>query len=246
LLPAFAQKFAEHGIAALTFDYRGFGASEGERGRIVPSEQVADIRNALTFLQTRKQVAEERVGLWGTSFGGANAIVAAALDPRVKALVVQLTFAGGKRMVMGDLDEEGLEKLTSTLKKVRERAVTRNKQLMLRPDQILTDEESAAFYVEMVEEYPAIKATKIPFATLQHNIEHNPEEVIGGVTSPVLIIAAGEDTVCPFSEAEALFERAREPKRFVVLEGCRHYEAYAGPCFETGARAAVEWFGSHL
>jgi alpha-beta hydrolase superfamily lysophospholipase len=37
LLPAFAHYFSENGYAALCFDYRGFGESEGERGRLVVS-----------------------------------------------------------------------------------------------------------------------------------------------------------------------------------------------------------------
>ena len=34
LLPPYAELFAQNGFAALIFDYRGFGDSEGERGRI--------------------------------------------------------------------------------------------------------------------------------------------------------------------------------------------------------------------
>jgi alpha/beta superfamily hydrolase len=32
LLPAHAERFQKAGVAALTFDYRGFGGSEGEPG----------------------------------------------------------------------------------------------------------------------------------------------------------------------------------------------------------------------
>ena len=35
LLPSFANAFTEAGFATITFDYRGFGESEGERGRLV-------------------------------------------------------------------------------------------------------------------------------------------------------------------------------------------------------------------
>ena len=34
LLPAFAEYFANAGCVAMTFDYRGFGGSEGEPGRL--------------------------------------------------------------------------------------------------------------------------------------------------------------------------------------------------------------------
>jgi len=244
LLPAYAKKFAQNGFAALIFDYRGFGASEGERGRLVPGEQTVDIRNAITFMQTLSEVDGNQIGLWGTSFGGANAMYVAAIDPRVKAISVQLTFASGAKMVKGDLDEAGVKKLESTLKKVRERAVVKNKMLKLGPEQILTDEESKAFFVKIIEQHPELRV-KIPVSTLQHIIEHNPQDVIGKVTCPIVIIAAEQDQVCPPEESDKLFELANEPKKLVSL-ACQHYDAYEGDSFETGSDAAVEWLSTYL
>jgi len=245
LLPAYAERLAQHGLIALIFDYRGFGDSEGERGRLVPQEQVTDIRHAMTFVQTLKEVNGEHIGLWGTSFGGANSIYVASIDTRVKALAVQLTFASGERMITRELREEEREKLESTLRKVRERAVTRNKVLRLNPDQILTDEESQAFYADIVEQYPKVQ-TKIPFSTLQHIMEHNPQYVIANVTCPILIIAAEKDTVCPTQESYILFEHANEPKKLLMLEGCKHYDAYEGKPFEKGIESTIEWFSRYL
>lgn len=241
LLPAYAQSFAQHGLLALTFDYRGFGDSEGEKGRLVPQEQVQDIRNAITFAQTLKEYNGEHVGLWGSSFGGANCIYTALVDKRVKVLAVQLTFAGGERMITGNLGEEEIRKLKSTLKKVQERAVTKNKILRVSPDQILTDEESKFFYAQAVKEYPKLQ-TKIPFNTLQHILEHNPQEVISKVTCPILITAAEKDTVCPAQEAHILFDKANEPKKFLLLEGCKHYGAYEGKPFKKAVESTIAWF----
>jgi alpha-beta hydrolase superfamily lysophospholipase len=245
LLPPYSGRLAENGFVALTFDYRGFGGSEGERGRLVPVEQMADIRNALTYMQTLKEVDSERIALWGTSFGGANAVSVAAIDKRVKAIAVQLTFASGERMVKDDLDTAQIDKLEATLRKAQVRAVTKNKFLRLSPDQIITDEDSATFFVKIVERYPQAR-TKIPLATLQHIMEHNAEDHISEVSCPVLIIAAEHDIVCPPGESKVLFDRANEPKRFVLLKGCRHYDAYEGESFEKGSSEIVRWFSEHL
>ena len=80
ILGDYAKVFVEAGFVALTFDYRGFGGSEGEKWRLIPLEQIDDIRNAISFFEAQPQVDPERIGLWGTSFGGANAPYAAALD----------------------------------------------------------------------------------------------------------------------------------------------------------------------
>ena len=75
----------KEGYFVLAIDYRGFGASEGVRGRQRPLEQAQDSYDALTFLETVDGVDPERLGIYGTSFGGANAIWVTAFDERVKA-----------------------------------------------------------------------------------------------------------------------------------------------------------------
>jgi hypothetical protein len=60
-LEPFARRFAEAGVAALVFDYRGFGASGGEpRQRVSPSDQMEDYRNALTWLSLQPESTSYR------------------------------------------------------------------------------------------------------------------------------------------------------------------------------------------
>ena len=106
ILPQYAKAFAEAGFAALAFDYRGFGESDGSRGRLLWQEQAADIRNAVTYMSTRDEVDSERLGLWGTSYGGALAPYAFALDERVKACVGQLGFADGYAAIASRMPPE--------------------------------------------------------------------------------------------------------------------------------------------
>ncbi|HBY55858.1 MAG TPA: hypothetical protein DEG23_03485, partial [Coxiellaceae bacterium] len=77
----------------------GFGGSGGEPGRLVPKLQVEDIKNAISFLSSVDEVDSGRIGLWGTSYGGANAIVAASEDKRIKCLCIQLAFGDGERCI---------------------------------------------------------------------------------------------------------------------------------------------------
>src|SRR5712671_8011700 len=89
-LEPFARRFAAAGIAALVFDYRGFGSSGGEpRQRVFPHDQMEDYRNALTWLSLQSEIDADRLGVWGTSFSGGHVIQVAAHDPRVKAVVSQ-------------------------------------------------------------------------------------------------------------------------------------------------------------
>jgi fermentation-respiration switch protein FrsA (DUF1100 family) len=85
--PTYAAALAENGIAALIFDYRNFGGSEGEpRQHIDPNAQIADYRHALDHVETLPEVDAERLGVWGISYSGGHVLVLGAIDTRVKAL----------------------------------------------------------------------------------------------------------------------------------------------------------------
>src|SRR4029077_19882543 len=75
------------GYAALRFDFRGCGESEGERGRVICKEQVKDTRNALSFLATRPEIDPKRIAVIGQSFGAAVAVYTAGVDRRVAACI---------------------------------------------------------------------------------------------------------------------------------------------------------------
>ena len=71
----FARELQALGISALTLDFRGYGASEGEQD---PSEIDHDVRAAIAFVRERGYM---RVVLVGASMGGTAAIVVAADQP---------------------------------------------------------------------------------------------------------------------------------------------------------------------
>ena len=83
----------EFGYVTLRFDMRGCGRSEGEFGRVICLEQVEDLGNALDFLASHPAVDPDRIGVIGSSFGGAVAVYAAGTNPRIAA--VSPTAAGG-------------------------------------------------------------------------------------------------------------------------------------------------------
>jgi alpha-beta hydrolase superfamily lysophospholipase len=91
-LGAFAERFAAAGIAALVFDHRGFGDSEGEQDLFDPRRQLEDWRAAIAFARSLPGIDSDRVATFGSSMGGGNALAAAAEDSRVAAVVSQVPF----------------------------------------------------------------------------------------------------------------------------------------------------------
>ena len=78
---------AERGIAALRFNFRGVGGSEGSFGDGVGERADADA--ALAHLRQLPEVEQHRVGIVGYSFGAAVALLAA--DERLQAVVAVST-----------------------------------------------------------------------------------------------------------------------------------------------------------
>src|SRR5499426_3152229 len=69
-LPDNARVLNDAGYVVMTFDYKGWGDSGGPRSRLAPYSRVADVQAALTFLSTLPEVEAERLGIYGTSYGG--------------------------------------------------------------------------------------------------------------------------------------------------------------------------------
>jgi hypothetical protein len=106
-LDRFAEAFAAAGLAAVVFDNRNFGASDGEpRQEIDPWKQVRDYRDAITYAQGLPDADPDRIGVWGSSYSGGHVIVVAAIDRRVKCIVSQVPLASGhenaRRLVRAD------------------------------------------------------------------------------------------------------------------------------------------------
>src|SRR4029077_4129440 len=100
ILPDYAKLFVEAGYSVLSFDYRGFGGSEGPKWRIMALEQVDDIRNAITWLEAQPENGARRIGGWGTRNGRAPAPYVAGVDERVKAAIGQVGYGDGRRLIM--------------------------------------------------------------------------------------------------------------------------------------------------
>ncbi|WP_432924056.1 alpha/beta fold hydrolase [Microbispora sp. CA-135349] len=92
-----AGRLAGQGYAVLTWSARGFGRSTGQIALNSPDYEVKDVRGLIDWLAGRPEVrldapGDPRVGIAGGSYGGAIALMAAAYDSRVDAIVPQITW----------------------------------------------------------------------------------------------------------------------------------------------------------
>ncbi|EQA1624981.1 UilS family quorum-quenching N-acyl-homoserine lactonase [Enterobacter asburiae] len=246
LLPDFAEAFTRAGFSTITFDYRGFGDSDGERGRLVPAMQIDDIISVVNWAREQPSLDAQRIGLWGTSFGGCHVFGAAVRDPGIKCIVSQLAFADGEEIVTGNMNSEEKEAFLSTLDKMAEKQKNTGKEMFVGVNRVLSDAESKSFFEENRTQYPKMDI-KIPFLTVRETLLYKPALNASQVMCPTLIVIAGQDTVNPPEQGRALFDAVgAKEKRLYEESSVRHYDIYAGEHFKQVISIQTEWFKTYL
>jgi len=250
-LEPFARRFAAAGIAALAFDFRGFGGSGGEpRQRVSPHDQMEDYRNALTWLSLQSEIDADRLGVWGTSFSGGHVIQVAAHDPRVRAVVSQtgaMDLDQIMHAVAGPEQFAGLQQLT-----VQERirnAVEGGERYIpstARPGEGFALQQNQDSYDFAHGASAPTWRNEVTMSSLDAMLEHAPGRFIDLVAPrQLLMILARNDAIAPPESIRDAFARAGEPKRLLEIDG-GHYAVYTGRGADDAGQAATEWFTEHL
>ena len=87
----------------------------------------------------------------------------------------------------------------------------------------------------------------LPLEYVDETLGFHPEWVVDRIAPrPVLFITTDDDRLVPPEESQALYDRAGEPKKLVVLRGYGHYEVYVDPAFTEVMDETVAWFREHL
>jgi dipeptidyl aminopeptidase/acylaminoacyl peptidase len=246
-LPDNARVLNDAGYVVMTFDYKGWGDSDGSRSRLAPYSRVADVRAALSFVSTRPDVDAERLGIYGTSYGGATVVWVGAVDPRVKCIVSVVGIGNGTRWMRSvRRPDEWRDLLDRSARDRARRAVDGKSEFVAREEILLPDRQSADLAAKARKNNPAAVST-IPLEYVDETLEFNPEWVVDRISPrPVLFITSDDDRLVPPEESEALYARAGEPKKLVVLKGYGHYEVYTEPAFSEVMRETLAWFRQYL
>ena len=246
-LPDNARILNEAGYVVMTFDYKGWGDSEGPRSRLAPYSRVADVQAALTFIGTLSEVDPERLGIYGTSYGGATVVWVGAVDARVKCVVSVVGIGNGTRWMRSVRHPDEYYDLLDRAAQDRvKRTLDGKSEFVAREEILLPDRQSAGLAAAARRNNPAAVST-IPLEYVHETLEFNPEWIVDRIAPrPILFITTDNDRLVPPDESVHLFQRAGEPKRLVVLKGYGHYEVYTDPAFSEVMQATCEWFGAYL
>jgi dipeptidyl aminopeptidase/acylaminoacyl peptidase len=82
-----ATSFANHGVAALTFDKRGVGKSSGDWRTATIDDLAGDAAAAVAYLGQQKEIDPQRIGIYGHSQGGTLAPMIAQRSTNVAFII---------------------------------------------------------------------------------------------------------------------------------------------------------------
>jgi pimeloyl-ACP methyl ester carboxylesterase len=207
------------GYVTLRFDMRGCGDSEGERGRVICLEQVEDTRDALTFLAQHPAVDGGRIGLIGSSFGGAVSVYAGGVDERVAAVVSNGGWGDGERKFRGQHKSPAdWARFTKMLEDGRaHRAKTGTSLMVPRYDIVpIPPHLRTNLAKDSIEMFPA--------ETAQSMFDFRADDVVGKIAPrPLLLIHAANDSVTPTEQSVEMFRRAGQPAELHLFSDADHF-----------------------
>jgi fermentation-respiration switch protein FrsA (DUF1100 family) len=252
-LDRFAEAFAAAGLAAIVFDNRNFGASDGEpRQEIDPWQQINDYRDAISYAQTLPQTRADRIGVWGSSYSGAHVIVLGAIDRRIKCVAAQVPLISGhrnaRRLIRSDF-VAGVEAACAEDRRSRYAGKPPGMIPVVSEDPAgpaaLPTPDSWQWFTETGRTRAPAWKNEVTLRSIELFLAYEPGAYISYVSpTPLLMVVALGDHLTVVDEALAAYEQALQPKKLVALKGM-HFDAYVAD-FANASAAARDWFVEHL
>ncbi|MEM9614700.1 MAG: alpha/beta fold hydrolase [Actinomycetota bacterium] len=219
----YARRLAAQGITTLTFDFRGFGQSEGDpRDWENPSRKVADIHAAVGFARTLDGIDPDRIGALGVCASAGYQAVNAADDDRVRSIGMVAPWLHNTDLVApyyGGPDgvAERIE-----LSKQAEASWRSTGEVAMIPAISETDESAAMFgpfdyYLDPTRGHIPEWDKRIATMSWQPWLEFNPITSAPAIDVPVQMVHSRDGAVP--DGAQAFYDGLAGPKSLIWTEG---------------------------
>ncbi|MCZ4556743.1 alpha/beta fold hydrolase [Rhodococcus maanshanensis] len=248
-LDAYARRFSGLGYACLVFDYRHFGASGGNPRQLLDVDrQLEDWASALDFLRARTDVDADRIILWGSSFGAGHAIVTAARDRRIAAVVAQCPFTDGLASTLAMSLRSALAVTVLSVRDVLGARLGRAPVMVATAGPygsaaLLASHDSEQGYLELVPPEAPFRnevAARIALRILRHR----PGRRAAQIEAPALFCICDADSVAPAKASLRHLRRARRGEIRRYPDG--HFAIHVGDGFERAIADQIDFVTTHV
>lgn len=261
IMPEYAEFFVKQDIAALIFDYRHSGESDGlPRQHLDPWKQIRDYSSAIDavcYLDQFKGVLDpDRIGVWGISYAGGHSLVVGALDPRVKAVVSQIPIIDGWYNSMRAHGSVGFRELTALVTEERKnRYLTGEHKTIPHSGDPKTEvvcwphPETKPIFMDIKqrtaqrhEHYSTIQSIELLWA---YNVRPYLPRLLD--TPTLMIVAEGDDLTMWEQEVPAFSDIATTKKKLFVQRASTHMSMYSDLShLAIAAQEAADWYRTWL
>ncbi|MCZ4555830.1 hypothetical protein C8K38_103187 [Rhodococcus sp. OK611] len=244
----YADALARAGFATLAFDHRNYGESGGViRRHEDAAGKLTDLRAAVGHLGA---LGFGRIGLTGVCLGGGYALKAAAQDPRVAALAC---VAGAYPGAPGSFARRG-GAYREALRDIWDHAWTEDGQPVYQKA-VTDDGGPAAMAGAEPFEYYGTERSYSPHwensVTVASGYQTMTVDTLAAADlispTPLLVVHGTTDEFCSPEGAQAVYDRAGDPKKIVWLPTTNHIDLYDIPEFVNPAvDELTAFFSEHL
>ena len=250
-LEPYAIRFAEAGLSVLLFDYRHFGASDGEPRQLVSvRRQLEDYASAVACARRQPGVDGRRIAVWGTSFSGGHALVCAAQLPGLAAAVCQCPMMDGLAALRNIIRYAGLgQVLRLSLHGMADQLLALFRRAHYIPTvgppgslAMMSSADAEAGYRALTP--PGFRCEVAARVALVVAV-YRPVRYAAHARCPVLVQICEHDSVAPTAAAEAavrLLGTRAEAVRYPI----GHFEPYVGEHFERSLADQLRFLRRHL
>jgi fermentation-respiration switch protein FrsA (DUF1100 family) len=210
-----AGALADAGFLAVRYDKRGYGQSGGRSESATLGDYADDARAVVKWLGARKDVDPKRIALAGHSEGAAVALLAAARDKKIAAVVsIAGPGSSGADLVL-EQQQYALDRMTLPQGE-RDAKVAQQKQI-----------QSAVLSGRGWEGIAPELRRQADTPWFQSLLAYDPIKVVGNVRQPLLIVHGELDRQVPVAHADRLAELARKESKsksidVVIVRGVNH------------------------
>jgi fermentation-respiration switch protein FrsA (DUF1100 family) len=212
-----------------------------------PRRQFEDWQSAVTYLETRDDVIQGGFGAFGSGgTGGGNAVMLAAADPRIQAVVSQLPVAdGGDWLHRMRSEYEWLDFLAAIEVDRRERVLNGGTGRLVSPREEIMVPTAERRASKMKSDVDGRVPSLVRLSAAAEIIGYRPIDAAAVLHTPLLVIGVEKDATTPTDHAVQVYEAAQGPKEFILQRNTSHYAAY-DKYWETVTPRIVAWFQTYL
>jgi pimeloyl-ACP methyl ester carboxylesterase len=248
-LDAYAERFAAAGYACLVFDYRNFGDSDGQPRQLLDiGMQLADWAAAVAYGRGLEGIDPDRIGVWGTSFGGGHVITTAARVPGIRAAVAQCPFTDGvasartlSPLIFGRVGVLAARDLVAA--RLGRPPVT--VPAAGKPGEVALMNAPDAYpgYLRLVPEGQTVP-NEVAARLALRILTYRPGRLSAKVACPILFCVCEADSVAP--AVPTLRYAAKAPRGEVRMYPEGHFDIYVGDAFERAVTDQIAFLDRHL